>query len=274
MRILLPPSEGKTPADPNCAPIRLDNLVYPRLTDKRLAVGEALQEASGQPDALTVLSVGPRLVDDVVRNCTLWKQPAAPARDIYTGVLYAGLHYTPAPPGSAPGLISIFLSPLPCGGGCAPATASPPTAAPWGSTCPALAPLAPTGGVLSTAFFTEEMAGELVVDCRSGAYQKAWMPTAKDCHDHNIDLVQVKAVRVVNGREKVVSHNAKRWRGLLTRALVAAGAEGLTIDNPGDLVTTQQTLFSYIRDALAEERLNTARLSGGDGRWTLTLVTE
>ena len=48
------------------------------------------------------------------------------------------------------------------------------------------------------------MAGELVVDCRSGAYQKAWMPTAKDCHDHNIDLVQVKAVRVVNGREKVV----------------------------------------------------------------------
>ena len=26
MRILLPPSEGKTPADPNCAPIRLDNL--------------------------------------------------------------------------------------------------------------------------------------------------------------------------------------------------------------------------------------------------------
>ena len=70
MRILLPPSEGKTPADPNCAPIRLDNLVYPRLTDKRLAVGEALQEASGQPDALTVLSVGPRLVDDVVRNCT------------------------------------------------------------------------------------------------------------------------------------------------------------------------------------------------------------
>ena len=118
------------------------------------------------------------------------------------------------------------------------------------------------------------MAGELVVDCRSGAYQKAWMPTAKDCHDHNIDLVQVKAVRVVNGREKVVSHNAKRWRGLLTRALVAAGAEGLTIDNPGDLVTTQQTLVSDIRDALAEERLNTARLSGGDGRWTLTLVTE
>lgn len=98
MRILLPPSEGKTPADPNCAPIRLDNLVYPRLTDKRLAVGEALQEASGQPDALTVLSVGPRLVDDVVRNCTLWKQPAAPARDIYTGVLYAGaaLHTSPA----------------------------------------------------------------------------------------------------------------------------------------------------------------------------------
>lgn len=94
------------------------------------------------------------------------------------------------------------------------------------------------------------MAGELVVDCRSGAYQKAWMPTAKDCHDHNIDLVQVKAVRVVNGREKVVSHNAKRWRGLLTRALVAAGAEGLTIDNPGDLVTTQQTLFSYIRTLL------------------------
>lgn len=274
MRILLPPSEGKTPADPNCAPIRLDNLVYPRLTDKRLAVGEALQEASGQPDALTVLSVGPRLVDDVVRNCTLWKQPVAPVRDIYTGVLYAGaaLHTSPARQRAWADKHILISSAL--WGWVRPGDRIPAYRCSMGSTCPALAPLAPTGGVLSTAFFTEEMAGELVVDCRSGAYQKAWMPTAKDCHDHNIDLVQVKAVRVVNGREKVVSHNAKRWRGLLTRALVAAGAEGLTIDNPGDLVTTQQTLFSYIRDALAEERLNTARLSGGDGRWTLTLVTE
>ncbi|WQD13099.1 MAG: peroxide stress protein YaaA [Lawsonella clevelandensis] len=65
-----------------------------------------------------------------------------------------------------------------------------------------------------------------MVDCRSGAYQKAWMPNARVCQEHAIDLVQVKVVRLTSGREKVVSHNAKQWRGLLTQALVRAGATG------------------------------------------------
>ena len=90
MRILLPPSEGKTPASPDRAPIRLDSLVYPHLADQRLAVGDALQAASNHPDALTILGAGQRVAGDVYRNRTLWQQPAAPARDIYTGVLYAG----------------------------------------------------------------------------------------------------------------------------------------------------------------------------------------
>jgi len=42
MRILLPPSEGKTPASPDRAPIRLESLVYPHLADQRLAVGGCL----------------------------------------------------------------------------------------------------------------------------------------------------------------------------------------------------------------------------------------
>ena len=84
---------------------------------------------------------------------------------------------------------------------------------------------------------------------------------------------RVKVVRLTSGREKVVSHNAKQWRGLLTQALVRAGGDGLTINDPGDLVEAQPQLFATICDSLGGEHLSGARLEGGDGRWTLTLVT-
>ena len=273
MRILLPPSEGKTPASPDRAPSRLESRVYPHLADQRLAVGDALQAASRRPDALTILGVGQRVAADVERNRTLWQQPAAPAHDIYTGVLYAGAQLGSGRARHLAWADKHILIASGLWGWVRPGDCIPAYRCPMNVTLPGVGPLGPYWRRALKNAFTRQMEGELVVDCRSGAYQKAWMPNARVCQEHAIDLVQVKVVRLTSGREKVVSHNAKQWRGLLTQALVRAGGDGLTINDPGDLVEAQPQLFATIRDSLGGEHLSGARLEGGDGRWTLTLVT-
>ncbi|NKY40664.1 peroxide stress protein YaaA, partial [Cellulomonas septica] len=92
MLVLLPPSEGKT--SPARGPaLDLDALSSPGLTPVREKVLDALAEVSARPDAAAVLGVGASLADEVARNTTLRAAPTAPARRVYTGVLYgaAGL---------------------------------------------------------------------------------------------------------------------------------------------------------------------------------------
>ena len=55
--------------------------------------------------------------------------------------------------------------------------------------------------------------GRVVVDCRSGAY-RSMMPVP--------GAIEVAAVRERDGKRTVVSHDAKRYRGLLGRALLTA----------------------------------------------------
>ncbi|WP_259556961.1 peroxide stress protein YaaA [Brachybacterium sillae] len=66
--------------------------------------------------------------------------------------------------------------------------------------------LAPLGAQISAS-------GRLVVDARSGAY-RSMMPVA--------GAIRVDAVVERGGRRQVVSHDAKRYRGLLGRALLTA----------------------------------------------------
>ncbi|PKQ16226.1 MAG: peroxide stress protein YaaA, partial [Actinobacteria bacterium HGW-Actinobacteria-8] len=57
MLLLLPPSEGKTPATSG-SPIDVAALSHPVLSDARRRVGDTLAKVSGQRNALTVLGVG------------------------------------------------------------------------------------------------------------------------------------------------------------------------------------------------------------------------
>ena len=61
------------------------------------------------------------------------------------------------------------------------------------------------------------MAGNLIVDMRSGAYAAAWKPRAAE-------LLAVRAFSEAGGERKPVSHMAKAVRGEVARALLEAKA--------------------------------------------------
>jgi len=90
--ILLPPSEGKTPAVGGDA-VDWTSLGFPGLNSYRAKVLDALGTVSAHEDALALLGVGASLTADVERNTRLHAEPAAPAHRIYSGVLYDALGY-------------------------------------------------------------------------------------------------------------------------------------------------------------------------------------
>jgi len=90
--ILLPPSEGKTPATDGDS-VDWASLSFPGLNTYRAKVLEGLGTVSAHEDALALLGVGASLRADVERNTRLHAEPAAPAHQVYSGVLYDALGY-------------------------------------------------------------------------------------------------------------------------------------------------------------------------------------
>ena len=89
MLVLLPPSEGKT-APVTGAPVDLGALAFPGLTKTRERLLDVLARLS-LPRALKYLDVSAGLAAEAERNLTLRAAPAAPAHEVYTGVLYEHL---------------------------------------------------------------------------------------------------------------------------------------------------------------------------------------
>ena len=212
MLILLPPSEGKTPAVGGDA-VDWTTLSFPGLNGHRAKVLEALGTVSAHEDALALLGVGATLRADVERNTRLHAEPAAPAHQVYSGVLYDALDYnslTPAQRKKAD--VSVLV-----------------VSALWGAIrfadrVPAyrlsMATALPDVGRLAT-FWKPQLKqalaaateGELLVDCRSSTYTAAWTPPPSQ-------TVAVNVFTEVNGMRKVVSHFAKHTRGELARHLL------------------------------------------------------
>lgn len=214
MLVLLPPSEGKTPAPPTAPPLDLTTLAHPALTPVRRAVLDALVAVSGRPDACDVLGVSPGLADEVARNVGLRTAPAARASRVYTGVLYgaAGLDaLTPAARARAVASVRVVSA---LWGVLTVADAVPAYRLSMSTDLPGVGPLAAAWrGPLATEL-AERADDELVVDCRSATYRAAWTPPP------GARWVDVRVLREVDGRRSVVSHHAKHTRGVLTRHLV------------------------------------------------------
>ncbi|MEA5456498.1 peroxide stress protein YaaA [Sinomonas sp. JGH33] len=236
MLILLPPSEGKTPASRGAA-VDLSALSFPGLEVARKEVMEALAEVSGRHDALEALGVGASLADDVERNRRLHAEPAAPAHRVYSGVLYEALGYaslTPAQRRKADEWI-VVVSAL--WGAVGFADAVPAYRLSMSAALPGLGRLASYWKPRLREALSERAADGLVVDCRSSTYAAAYAPPADR-------TVTVDVVTERNGKRTVVSHFAKHHRGefvrhLLTRrgkaptspeALLAVAQEGWTAE--------------------------------------------
>lgn len=213
MLILLPPSEGKTPATGG-APVDPDSLSFPALNAHRARVLEALGTVSAHHDALALLGVGASLTADVERNTRLHAEPAAPAHRVYSGVLYDALGYrslTPRQRQKADESV-VVISAL--WGAIRFADRVPAYRLSMGTALPDVGRLASFWKPQLTAALAAETADELIVDCRSSTYTAAWAPPPEQ-------TVAVNVFTEVDGVRKVVSHFAKHTRGELARHLLA-----------------------------------------------------
>ncbi len=175
----------------------LASLSFPGLTEAREHVMDALAEASAREDALSVLGVGATLEADVRQNLSLREAPALPASKLYTGVLFDALDAASLSAAAVHGMLrpTDRVSPYRCSMDVTLAG----TGALAGFWRPRLgAELAPL------------LAGQLVVDCRSGSYRNALPPVA-ELADRWV-LVDVPGA----------SHWAKHTRGLVARRLCEA----------------------------------------------------
>ncbi len=212
MLVLLPPSEGKTPATSG-DPVDLAALSHPMLADARRRVGDALATVSGQRNALTALGVGPSLAKDVARNTRLWTEPTGPSASVYTGVLYdaAGMAaWDDATMRRAHERVRVISA---LWGAVSPADLIPAYRLSMATTLGRIGPLGAFWRNHLDGPLTAAADGTVVVDCRSSSYAAAWTP-------RDTPWVAVKVLRELDGKRSVVSHMAKHTRGLLTGHLM------------------------------------------------------
>lgn len=216
MLVLLPPSESKT-GRTRGRPLDLAGLSFPTLTPAREQVLAALAEVSVRDDAHDVLRVSPNLVAEVARNTTLTSAPAAPAAQVYTGVLYDALDLASLSPGAKrrAGRWLVVVSAL--FGAVRTADRIPPYRLSMSVNLPGVGPLAGHWRAVLDAELTAAAGSGLVVDCRSSTYAAAWQPSG------------ATAQRWVHVRVPGATHMAKHTRGLLTRHLLEVEREPKTV---------------------------------------------
>jgi cytoplasmic iron level regulating protein YaaA (DUF328/UPF0246 family) len=204
MRILLPPSEGK--AEPEGGePVDLDSLVF-------------AAELRRQRQKL-LRAVGPKLR----------KAPAAPAAEVYTGVLYQRLDLSGLTAVARRRAAKRVLIASALWGFVRPTDRIPCYRLPPSTKLDGIGPLAAWWRSSLAAAMPDE-AGETIVDMRSGAYTSAWKP-------QRATLLAVRAFREEKGKRKAFSHMAKAVRGDVTRALLLAKREPKTPDEIAAIAT-------------------------------------
>ncbi len=229
MRILLPPSEGKTagrrgrPYDPGA-------LAFPDLAAMRRTVAEALAAVSAQDDATSVLGVGAGVAHEIDRNTVLDRAPALAARDTYTGVLFDALDLATLDAASKrrASLWVLIFSAL--YGVVRPGDRIAAYRLGMGVDLPGVGPLAPAWRPHLDRVLDREMRRGLIVDCRSAAYVAAWTPRGDE------------ADRWIQVRVPGASHMAKHTRGLVARAILTGGLD------PGEPIDLADALAGIFDD--------------------------
>jgi cytoplasmic iron level regulating protein YaaA (DUF328/UPF0246 family) len=210
--ILLPPSEGKTPARRG-RPLDLPSLSFPELTPLRESVIDAVSVVSAQPGATEVLGVSAGLVEQVRRNVGLRTAPTATAAQVYSGVLYQALDHASLDAASKRRANRSVVVMSAMFGALRLTDRVPAYRVHVCARVPGVGVLdREWRGVLAGALDAAVKSHELIVDCRSTTYAAMWRPTAE------------RAERWVQVTVPGASHNAKHTRGLVTRALTQAEA--------------------------------------------------
>lgn len=225
MLILLPPSEGKTPAPSHKEPIDFSVLHFPELNPVRRQVLDVLASVSSQDDALSQLKVGKSLVDEVERNTRLLDEPATDASQIYSGVLFEALDYDSLSLERQELADRHVLVVSALWGLLRLDDVVPAYRLSMGTKLGELGGLATFWKKHLSDLIADSWHGKLILDCRSSAYQKA-LPTDPS-HTYEVKALSVGK----DGSRKVISHMAKHYRGLVARAVLTPGlADSNNID--------------------------------------------
>lgn len=228
MLVLLPPSESKIPGtNPGCVDVA--GLWQGRaLSEPRMDVAQALMQVSGAEGGLSVLKVGPSLAGVVRANLDLLVAPTAPAFAIYSGVLFEGMQAAQLPDDLDNAALTqvgnhVFVQSA-LWGLVSLTDSIPAYRLSMDTDLPGVGKLAAFWKTQLAQPMNDMCAGQIVLDCRSGAYQKAWNPTAAALRKLRTTVVKVGAAkRMENGGYKTVSHWAKHYRGVLAGHMLRMG---------------------------------------------------
>jgi cytoplasmic iron level regulating protein YaaA (DUF328/UPF0246 family) len=213
--VLLPPSEGKRAPEAG-APVDLASLAFAEeLGAKRAKAVAALVKLAGgnRKRALGHLGLTVGLSAEVDRNAVLLDAPAAPAAEVYTGVLFQHLDLATLSPAALARARERVLIASALWGVVALEDRIPAYRLSIGARLPALT----RSGLAAwwrpaLAKALPDEPGQLVIDLRSGGYAAAWRPK-------HATLVEVKAS---TAEGKPISHMAKAVRGTVARRLLEA----------------------------------------------------
>ena len=264
--ILLPPSEGKT-APVEGPPLDLASLLdAERLTSPRRELMSALDAVSRRPDGPAILGLGPRGAGLAKVNLSLETSPCAPAHQLFTGVLYEAARLDSIAEEEAGRRVlerhCIIFSGL--WGVLSPTDPVPDHRLSMGTSLPGPGRLSAFWKPHLATSLIEPATRGLTVDCRSADYAAAWKPSSRD----GVEVVTVRVERVDgDGTRRVVSHMAKRARGLLTGALLSAVSDQtLSTEACADDVAALAARLNGVDDVEISE-------ADRQGRRVLTLVT-
>ncbi|WP_026460169.1 YaaA family protein [Schaalia suimastitidis] len=261
MFIWLPPSEGKTA--PATGPA-LDHahLAFPQLYEARRQLATILATTDGD-------------VGNAVNGAIL-HSPCAPARTLFSGVLFAAArlsHLEPLAHTRALKTVRIFSGLF---GVVLPDDLVPDHRLPMATTIPGLGSLATFWRPHLDLALANEAAEDLILDCRSGAYRTA-------CRAPWAHVVELAVVRQSCGKRCVISHDAKRWRGLATAAFLAAPTSPADIQDADELASHLHSHLDAIvatdakgvdHHAIAVELTQAKYTKQGGSHRIATLVTD
>ncbi len=228
MLVLLPPSEGKAATPRQGRPLDLATLSFPELTPTRSVVVEILVGlCRDDPErAATMLGLGPTQRGEVDVDARLLTSPTRPARDLYTGVLYAALGLGTLPAAAARRASSRLVIASGLWGLVRPGDRLPRYRLPGASALPGLGPLAGVWRAVLDGALVPAAGRGVVLDLRSTAYATAWTPVGALARR----TLTVRVLHERDGVRRVVSEANKAVKGRLTRALMLDGSQPTTVD--------------------------------------------
>lgn len=267
MRILLPPSAGKTTKE-STNHLQLEKLWQAEhLTQTRRQLIDDVQNTALLADAAQIFKLGPKNAHEISQNLEIYDAPVLAAWQLYDGVLYEAAKFAQIfsygacaqdgqgqgqgnqPQGSGQGqggqsqadqsqglqrqleeltlVFSALFGPVRLTDLITPHRLS-------GSVkLPGQGSVASIWSKALKELLTQQLSGHVVVDLRSAEYGAMYRPTrGSDCLLLNIGVAKVNPA---TGKRSVVSHWAKHTRGLLAGALLRAVAGGQLAASDGDV---------------------------------------